>query len=90
MVIGATASGIFLTNPVEHVTECVLQDILCSPSVLLVRSEDVHQHWTKGCDLNSLLNNTDSRWTEMNVIGKREKLLSSPLWMFGNLHSWFF
>lgn len=70
MVFAADRESAYVCNSVENISECVLQEILCSPSVLLVRAEDVHQHWTKGCDLSSLINHTDPKWTEMNVIGK--------------------
>lgn len=85
MVFGicTRTGGVYLTNPLECVPLWFLKHALCSPSVLLVKAEDVRERWNgRAADLSQLLatsrpeQSTESRpvetisWTEMNVIGK--------------------
>jgi hypothetical protein len=61
--------GVYLTNPLEIVPVSIIEQQLCSESVLLVRRSDVLTRWTDDCDLSRLIEVEDSRWREMNVLG---------------------
>lgn len=89
MVFGVCNNGVFLTNPLESVTESVLSKQLCSESELLIRRSDVISKWTLSCDLETLIEvEDDERWEQYNVIGQvinvlreehhQPKPLSSP------------
>ena len=64
-------AGVYLTNPLEILPVCIIEQQLCSESVLLVRRSDVLSRWTDTCDLNPLINQTDARWRQFNVLGRR-------------------
>jgi hypothetical protein len=69
MVFGVGPRGIYLTNPVECVSEVALWPHLCSPSVLMVRRNDVLARWNERTNLRPLMRHPDDRWKKMNVLG---------------------
>ena len=70
MIFGVGEQGVYLTNPLECVSDSLLSDQLCSPSVLLVRRADIISRWNREGSLQKMLTIKDSRWKEMNVLGK--------------------
>ncbi|PSN53218.1 hypothetical protein C0J52_07998 [Blattella germanica] len=70
MVFGVGPRGIYLTNPVECVSEAALWPQLCSPSVLMVRRNDILAKWNDQANLRPLMNHPDIRWKKMNVLGQ--------------------
>lgn len=76
MIFGVGPQGIYLTNPLECVSDCLLGDQLCTDSVLLVRRADVVNRWGQGDKLIRLTQQPDPRWREMNVLGKLYVFLS--------------
>ncbi|ROT69872.1 hypothetical protein C7M84_011918 [Penaeus vannamei] len=70
MIFGVGPQGIYLTNPLECVSDSLLGDQLCTDSVLLVRRADVVNRWGQGDKLIRLTQQPDPRWREMNVLGQ--------------------
>ncbi|XP_069672940.1 uncharacterized protein [Periplaneta americana] len=70
MVFGVGPRGIYLTNPVECVSEAALWPQLSSPSVLLVRRNDILSRWNEHTNLRPLMTHRDQRWKYMNVLGQ--------------------
>nr|CAD7603610.1 unnamed protein product [Timema genevievae] len=70
MVFGVGRRGMYLTNPLEFVSEEALWPQLCSPSVLLVRHSDVLARWNQRTSLQPLGRHLDPRWGKMNVLGQ--------------------
>ena len=71
MIFGVSPSGVFMTNPLESVSDHVLLEQLCSDSELLVRRSDVISRWTPTCDLQILSEiDSDERWEQFNVLGQ--------------------
>lgn len=70
MIFGVGPQGIYLTNPLECVSDCLLGDQLCTDSVLLIRRADVVGRWGQGDRLIRLTRHPDARWREMNVLGQ--------------------
>ena len=70
MIFGVSPSGVFLTNPLENVSDQLLLDRLCSESELLVRRSDIVSRWTPTCDLELLSDLEDERWDDFNVLGQ--------------------
>lgn len=76
MVFGVGPRGVYLTNPVECVSEAALWPQLCSPSVLMVRRSDVLARWNCHTNLLPLMSHPDHRWKKMNVLGMLENILT--------------
>lgn len=70
MIFGVGPQGVYLTNPLECVSDCMLGDQLCTDSVLLVRRADVVNRWGNGDKLVRLTQQQDPRWRDMNVLGQ--------------------
>lgn len=70
MMFGVGPRGLYLTNPLECVSEAGLWPQLCSPSVLKVRRADVIARWTPSTDLHPLIQYPDPRWKKLNVLGQ--------------------
>ncbi|KAJ1523948.1 hypothetical protein ONE63_010496 [Megalurothrips usitatus] len=70
MIFGVSHRGIYLTNPLECVSEDILNPQLCSPSELLVRRQDIVSRWSPNTDLCRLATSSDIRWKQMNVLGQ--------------------
>ena len=71
MIFGVSSNGVFLTNPLESVSEHVLMEQLSSQSQLLVRRADIISRWHPTCDLQILAEvESDERWDNFNVLGQ--------------------
>ncbi|KAK3918450.1 Transcriptional regulator ATRX [Frankliniella fusca] len=70
MIFGVSHRGVYLTNPLECVSEENLHPQLCSPSELLVRRQDIVSRWSPDTDLYRLAISSDIRWKQMNVLGQ--------------------
>lgn len=70
MVYGVSHQGLYLTNPLEIVSERSAMKQLCSDSVLMVRRQDIISRFRKSTDLGQLLGHSDPRWCTMNVLGQ--------------------
>ncbi|XP_071774338.1 uncharacterized protein LOC139926489 [Centroberyx gerrardi] len=71
LIFGVTPNAVFMTNPLDVVSEGELHQRLCSESVLLIRREDVLQRWTADCCLSSLSEGqSDPRWKDLDVEGQ--------------------
>ncbi|KAG0717504.1 hypothetical protein GWK47_054309 [Chionoecetes opilio] len=70
MIFGVGPQGVYLTNPLECVSDCMLGDQLCTDSTLLVRRADVVSRWGSGDKLVRLTRQEDPRWRDMNVLGQ--------------------
>lgn len=75
MIFGVCPQGIYLTNPLERITEADLMEQLCSPSTLLVRKLDILCHYNHCYDLSELMNMKDERWDSYNVMGQVVNIL---------------
>ncbi|XP_070786950.1 uncharacterized protein [Enoplosus armatus] len=67
LIFGVAPNAVFMTNPLDVVSEGELHQRLCSESVLLIRREDVLQRLTADCCLSSL---SDPRWTALDIEGQ--------------------
>lgn len=65
-------AGIYVTNPQDIISEGLVQQQLCSDSVLLVRRQDIVSRWVHNgpADLSVLIQQNDPRWRTMNVLGE--------------------
>ncbi|XP_070194238.1 uncharacterized protein [Littorina saxatilis] len=70
MVYGVGPRGVYLTNPLEIVSEETMMEQLCSDSVLMVRRQDVVSRFQPSASLAPLLRHLDPRWCTMNVLGQ--------------------
>ena len=70
MIFGVSPSGVFLTNPLESVSDQFLLDRLCSDSELLIRRSDIVSRYNPTCDLQPLGDVEDERWDHFNVLGQ--------------------
>jgi hypothetical protein len=69
MVRGADGRNIYLTDPVQSISEPVLlQRISCS-SVQVVDTVEIMFRWKHDTDLNELIHQEDPAWTSLNVLG---------------------
>ena len=80
MIFGVTGREIYLTNPLEIVSEDVLRPQLDSPSDLLIRREDVIARFSKSTDLTQLVRPASGtmdrrRWHDYNVLGQVANVL---------------
>ncbi|XP_073318485.1 uncharacterized protein [Pagrus major] len=67
LIFGVASNAVFMTNPLDVVSERELHQRLCSESVLLIRREDVLQRLTPDCSLSSL---SEQRWKALDVEGQ--------------------
>ncbi|XP_029374268.1 uncharacterized protein LOC115053581 [Echeneis naucrates] len=71
LIFGVAPHAVFMTNPLDVVSEEEAHKRLCSPSVLLIRREDVLQRLTPDCGLSGLSESqSDPRWKALNVEGQ--------------------
>lgn len=70
MVYGVSSKGVYLTNPLEIVPESVIMEQLTSDSVLLIRRQDVVGRFRDWCPLNEIIQQSDTRWRTMNILGQ--------------------
>ncbi|XP_060755451.1 uncharacterized protein LOC132866683 isoform X2 [Neoarius graeffei] len=76
MIFGVAPNAVFMTNPLDVVTEEELHVRLCSESVLLIRRDDVLKRVTADSPL-SLISDleSDPRWKTLNVEGQVRKMI---------------
>lgn len=75
LVFGVMRNAVFMTNPLDVVSESEVHERLCSDSLLLVRREDVLLRLSLDCDLSSLsLNQSDPRWKSLDVEGQVRRM----------------
>ncbi|XP_034533844.1 uncharacterized protein LOC117808293 [Notolabrus celidotus] len=72
LIFGVAPNSVFMTNPLDVVSERELHQRLCSESVLLIRREDVLQRLTPECSLSSL---SDPLWKALDVEGQVKQML---------------
>ncbi|XP_026157613.1 uncharacterized protein LOC113127351 isoform X2 [Mastacembelus armatus] len=76
LIFGVTSNAVFMTNPLDVVSEGEAHQRLCSKSVLLIRREDVLQRLTPDRCLSSLSENqSDPRWKALDVEGQVRQML---------------
>ena len=79
MIWGVAGKEVFLSNPLEVVTEDHLIPQLDSPSDILVRREDVLSRFTENTDLSPLMGDKvqgfHDKWCEYNVLGQTISML---------------
>nr|XP_020443416.1 uncharacterized protein LOC109952602 isoform X2 [Monopterus albus] len=70
LIFGVSSNAVFMTNPLDVVSEGEMHQRLCSESVLLIRREDILQRLTPDCCLSSLSEiQLDLRWKALDVEG---------------------
>ena len=72
MIHGVSDTSVYLTNPREKSPLSVIQQQLCSESILLVRREDVVSRWTPFINWELIGN---GRWAELNVVENIKKVM---------------
>ncbi|XP_053472232.1 uncharacterized protein LOC128602449 [Ictalurus furcatus] len=76
LIFGVAANAVFMTNPLDLVSEEELLVRLCSDSVLLIRREDVLKRLTADSPLRLISDHqNDPRWKTLNVEGQVQKLI---------------
>lgn len=75
LVFGVAPNAVFMTNPLDVVSEAEVHQRLCSESVLLIRREDVMQRLNPDCCLTDLSENqSDPRWKTLDVEGQVKQM----------------
>ena len=72
MIYGISDTSVYLTNPREDSPLSIIQQQLCSESVLLIRREDVVSRWTPSIKWELIEN---GRWAELNVVENIKKMM---------------
>ncbi|XP_026217259.1 uncharacterized protein LOC113163123 isoform X2 [Anabas testudineus] len=76
LIFGVTTNAVFMTNPLDVVSEDEVHQRLCSESVLLIRREDVLQRLTPDCCLSGFSENqSDPRWKALDVEGQVRQMV---------------
>lgn len=75
MVFGVDSDHVHLCNPIVACAPEILEEQLCSESVLKIRREDILSRIDSRCDLEGLNRHSDVRWSEMDVKGQVLKVL---------------
>ncbi|MCI4393578.1 hypothetical protein PGIGA_G00159240 [Pangasianodon gigas] len=76
LIFGVAPNAVFMTNPLDVVSEEELHVRLCSDSVLLIRREDVLKRLTADCPLSLISDHqNDPRWKTLNVEGEVRKMI---------------
>ncbi|XP_041835031.1 uncharacterized protein LOC121635772 [Melanotaenia boesemani] len=76
LIFGVAPKAVFMTNPLDVVSEDEVHQRLCSDSVLLVRREDVLQRVTPHCSLSDLPESrSDLRWQALDVEGQVRRMV---------------
>jgi len=75
MIWGVAGRGVYLSNPLEVVSDQLLTPQLSSPSELLIRRADVVSRWSPDTDLGDFTTISDERWATYNVLGQVVNLL---------------
>ncbi|CAK6973713.1 uncharacterized protein LOC128354125 [Scomber scombrus] len=72
LIFGVAPTTVFMTNPLDLVSEVEVHQRLCSESVLLIRREDVLQRLTPDCCMSSF---SDPRWKALDVEGQVRQMV---------------
>nr|XP_046238411.1 uncharacterized protein LOC124055557 isoform X2 [Scatophagus argus] len=83
LIFGVAPNAVFMTNPLDVVSEAELHQRLCSESVLLIRREDVLQRLTADTCLSSL---SDPRWKALDVEGEADAPRRERRWSQVDAH----
>ncbi|KAF6737182.1 hypothetical protein FQA47_022157 [Oryzias melastigma] len=76
LIFGVAPNAVFMTNPLDVVSEEELHQRICSDSVLLIRRDDVLQRLTPDCSLSSLSDHSsDPRWRLLDVEGQVKRMI---------------
>nr|XP_043871357.1 uncharacterized protein LOC122760320 isoform X2 [Solea senegalensis] len=76
LIFGVAPNAVFMTNPLDVVSEEEVHQRLCSESALLVRREDVLQRLTPESCLSSFIESqTDPRWKALDVEGQVKQMV---------------
>lgn len=75
MIWGVAGRGVYLSNPLEVVSDQLLAPQLASPSELLIRRADVVSRWSPDTDLGELATMSDEEWETYNVLGQVVNML---------------
>ncbi|XP_048515071.1 uncharacterized protein LOC105689586 isoform X2 [Athalia rosae] len=78
MIFGVGPAGIYLSNPLQCLPEQVVWHQLVSPSILLIRRQDVLANWSTNTDLRPLTF-LDQRWRKLNVLGQVVNLVRETM-----------
>jgi len=70
MIYGVSPQGLYLTNPLEIVSERTALCQVCSDSVLKIKRQDIISRFRDSTELQKLLSHPDPRWRTMNVLGQ--------------------
>ncbi|XP_067116864.1 uncharacterized protein [Osmerus mordax] len=75
LIFGVGPNAVYMTNPLDVVSEREVHQRLCSESVLLIRREDVMQRLTADTLLSSISEGQcDPRWRTMDVEGQVKQM----------------
>lgn len=74
LIFGVAPNTVFMTNPLDVVSEDEVHQRLCSESVLLIRREDVLQRLTPDCRVSTLMDHCDPRWRDLDVEGQVKQM----------------
>ncbi|XP_046618743.1 uncharacterized protein LOC124304479 isoform X1 [Neodiprion virginianus] len=78
MIFGVGPAGIYLSNPLQCLSEQAVWHQLVSPSILLIRRQDVLAHWSTNTDLRPL-SQLGQRWRKLNVLGQIVNLVRETM-----------
>lgn len=77
LIFGVAPSAVFMTNPLDVVSEEEVHERLCSESVLLIRREDVLKRLTLDALLSQISDqHPDPRWKALNVEDQVRQMIS--------------
>ncbi|KAK2908473.1 hypothetical protein Q8A67_004310 [Cirrhinus molitorella] len=77
LIFGVGPSAVFMTNPLDVVSEEEVHERLCSESVLLIRREDVLKRLTPDAHLSQISDqHPDLRWKTLNVEGQVRQMIN--------------
>jgi hypothetical protein len=71
-IYGVSDTSVYLTNPREKSPLPVIQQQLCSESVLLIRREDVVSRWSPSMNWELI---GSGKWAELNVVENIKKMM---------------
>lgn len=76
LIFGVGPNAVYMTNPLDVVSEREVHQRLCSESVLLIRREDVLQRLTADTLLSSISDGQcDPRWSSLDVEGQVKQMI---------------
>ncbi|XP_056319778.1 uncharacterized protein LOC130233652 [Danio aesculapii] len=77
LIFGVGPSAVFMTNPLDVVSEEEVHERLCSESVLLIRREDILKRLTPDVQLPQISqHHPDPRWKTLDVEGQVRQMVS--------------